>query len=279
MLPSFPALAQDMIITNNGDTIHCRITEIARDHIRFHSTKDSTSSNTRLIARSFVRDYYQKTANDNKPKVKRKRDYSVASLRIGAGYSYWIPSDYVLSGQTDSYFKRLRSGYNLNAALTFYLNPAIGLGIRYSAFRTKQSETRITSTDTLPNGQLQKTEATIGDDITVQSIGVSINIKVKSNAHPRFQVLAGLSPAYTTFVDKAVNDFDLKLKSDAFSFSLTTGPEYQLYKGLYISLLINAEFTFFNHVVYQYNTYQRKEKTNDLDVKRIEASLGLSYYF
>ena len=115
------AYTQDLIVTNEGDSINCKITKVKTDNIYFTFNHKGEIRST-LLPISNVKlhqfDFYQ-TSEVPKEKIVGYENYQRFRIAINGGYSYHtakvgngVPSDF------KDYIKKLRSGYIVSGDLT-----------------------------------------------------------------------------------------------------------------------------------------------------------------
>ena len=123
--------SQDLIVTNDGDSINCKITKVKDDNIYFtFMHKDEVRSTLLPISgvTSHQYNFYQ-TSEVPIEKVVGHKNYPQFRLALNGGYSYItvklaesIPQDF------KQYSKELKSGYHLGGDLTFYFSEMLGVG-------------------------------------------------------------------------------------------------------------------------------------------------------
>lgn len=142
------AQSQDMIVTNEGDTIDCKITRITNEFIHFSVFDESGF----LLLRSRLplpqiqsyeqnKESYQDSQPADTPEIKEEGrividEFDPASFRlaINTGYTYQFGG---YEGTPSSYKKQLQSLWNLGAEINYFPSESFGIGVRYNRAFTK----------------------------------------------------------------------------------------------------------------------------------------------
>ena len=95
--------SQDLIVTNDGDSINCKITKVKTDNIYF-TFKHKDEIRSTLLPKSSVKTHqfqYYQTSEVPKEKVVGYENYQHFRLAVNGGYSYQtakvaenVPSDF-----------------------------------------------------------------------------------------------------------------------------------------------------------------------------------------
>ncbi|TLX73071.1 hypothetical protein E9993_16560 [Labilibacter sediminis] len=171
--------AQDLIITQDGDSINCQITKIKKDFIYFRFINDGEAQNSLIPneeVKTYINDYdtevqIPKVDPLKSPSLIKKDNYR--KFRIGGygGYSYQlarvsssVPPDF------KDYVKKLKSGYHYGADATYFISENTGLGIKYTMFRSKNSMDNIYIT--YDNGDTEY--GRMSDDLFISFVGPNL---------------------------------------------------------------------------------------------------------
>lgn len=134
------AQAQDKIISNNQDTILCKIISIDSEHI-FYEQKNNDGSIPLSQVPEYLKLYHPETnSNTDKPE-KIKRLFSPENrfcLGFGAGYSAmpWYVGYFQIVPKLPDYYDRLKTGLHINAGAHYMITGLWGMGAEYSFFKT-----------------------------------------------------------------------------------------------------------------------------------------------
>ncbi|MEO9485492.1 MAG: hypothetical protein ABJG47_18675 [Ekhidna sp.] len=144
------ANAQDVIVTTEGDSIECKITQISDDFIDF-SVFDKSGI---LLLKSSLPlskvKYYNRIETGVKDDTLRivelkeedriiLEDFEPASFRLtlNTGYTYQFGG---YDGLPNSYKKQMQSLWNFGGELYYFLSENIGVGAKYNHIRTEANE-------------------------------------------------------------------------------------------------------------------------------------------
>ena len=134
--------SQDLIVTNDGDSINCKITKVKKDNIYFtFKHKDEIRSTLLPISNIKTHQFaYFQTSEVPKEKVVGYENYQHFRIAINGGYSYQtakvaesVPSDF------KDYIRELKSGYHFGGDLTYYFTEPLGFGVKYYLFKSSNS--------------------------------------------------------------------------------------------------------------------------------------------
>lgn len=267
------AYAQDLIVTNSGDSINCKITKVKKDYIFFTFLNEGKIANT-IIAVSSVKDYkfkHSKIMTINKKDLPGYCQHF--RLALNAGYSYDLvkisdnnPSEF------REYFTDLKSGYHLGTDLTYYLNQRIGVGLKYSFFQTS-NEINIY----LQNEDGTRRYGTMRDDITISFIGPTFSTR-HFNAKKENAWITGLSIGYMKYTNDGIFIDHYKQTGSTIGMILDLG--YDI--GLSENFSLGFQVGFVSGVLTQYDLNNGKttqtielNKGEYIGLYRIDFSVGL----
>lgn len=162
--------AQDLIITNNNDSIPCKIISIKNSRVTYRTgvNRSMPESDVKSVLYNVSVAPAQKKISFNRPDFKRLQ----IGFNAGLGYltartASGLPSD------MRKHIDGLRNGGNFEANAVYFISRRIGLGVMYHRFIT--SNTSNIAIDTAPDRYMTITTT---DDITSQFIGASIWYRV-----------------------------------------------------------------------------------------------------
>jgi hypothetical protein len=164
------AHGQDLIVSTKGDSIHCRITEIKTDHIRYVHVKDEEVTKAFIPLAwvvTYQQNYYPYSEIDNLlvvqlDELQEERTLEVKQAQERKQKSGDAHSSFLLSGgwsqriaelknrnyddETLAYARALQSGWNFGLDARFPISPRNGFGLKYSAFFSRHLEDFLKST-------------------------------------------------------------------------------------------------------------------------------------
>jgi hypothetical protein len=122
-------------------------------------------------------------------------EYPKFRIGLQGGWSYRIaelsPS---IPPAFRSYVKELKSGINYGADASYFITRSIGLGLKYSGYRSENELNSIYITDSVGKIRYGK----MRDDITIQYIGPSLNTRVMSESET-FHFVSSFSVGYLSY--------------------------------------------------------------------------------
>lgn len=239
LAPAGLIFAQDLIITNDGDSINCKITKVKGDNVYFvFRYKDETRST--LLPASAIRERrfgFYETSEVAGKKGGNKENFQRLRLALNGGYSWHtakiagsVPADF------KDYVRRLKSGCHLGGDGTYFFNESFGAGIKYYLFKTSNSLDNIYVEDNSGN----RTYGNMSDDLTVTFIGPAFSTRLlnynKSNAF-----LMNLSLGYMGYANNKILIDKYRMTGStaglALDFAYDIGLSENLALGFQISFL------------------------------------------
>jgi opacity protein-like surface antigen len=273
-----PGYTQDLIITNEGDSINCNITKVKKDYVYFTFMHENEIQKT-LLPDSNIKyrqfDFHQ-TNKLKTDTLSEKKDYQNIRIGLSAGYSYHIakvhedvPSDF------EDYTRKLKSGLNLGVDITYFFTEYIGAGIKYNRFTTSNSMDNVYIEDINGNRRY----GTMSDDILINFIGPMLSTRLlnydKTNAF-----YMNLALGYIGYTNDKVLVDDYQITGNTIGLSYDIG--YKI--GLNENISFNFQLTFVSGSLTEYVIDEGiQEKTIKLEegeyesLHRIDISAGLSF--
>lgn len=259
--------AQDLIVTNEGDSLNCQITKQRDGIVYFKFLKDGQIKTTLLPVSkvtSIIQAYY---AVSNLPSGRLRKQAGYEQWRYGmyGGYGYRMAkiSDQ-LSGQYRDYMKKLRSGYMLGGDIHYFPSEAIGLGIKYTMNKHKRDE-----------------GGDFSDNITMHYIAASfLNRYVLAN--PANSFLLGLNLGFQSYKDKtlALGIGDMSISGNTAGLGMELGFDHKIARGaaLHFGLGFTTATLYKIKVKEGYRSHTVKlEKGEYEGLSRLELVVGLKF--
>lgn len=169
--------SQDLIVTNEGDSINCKITKLKNDFIYFTFIHKDEIRNTLLPVSQIKHhewDFYE-TNGAAGISYTPERNYPTIRVALNGGFSYQIakihegvPADF------KDYIRELKSGYHFGGDITYYFAETLGAGFKYYLFKSSNSLDNIYIDDMNGNRRYGK----MSDNITVSFIGPSFSTRI-----------------------------------------------------------------------------------------------------
>jgi hypothetical protein len=270
--------SQDLIVTNEGDSINCRITKIKMNKIYYaFMFKNEVRNIMRPISgiKTYKFEYYQ-TSEVPKEIVTGIQDYNKFRVAVNVGYSYQtakvaesVPSDF------KDYINELKSGYHLGVDATYFFSETLGFGLKYSRFLTSNSINNIYVTDEEGFTRTGK----MSDDLTISFFGPTFSSRLlnhdKTNAF-----LMSVAIGYLSYSNDKVIIDNFKMTSNTMGLSIDMG--YDI--GLSENLSLGVQISYLMATLTQFELDDGHTKqTIELEegeyegLNRIDLSVGLRF--
>lgn len=271
--------SQDLIITNNGESINCKITQVNADTIYFtlkHRGVIRKNSLPVSVVKVHQLNYYQNSeismGEVQKNIVGLNQDYKHFRIAVNGGLSYCTAkmSDIVPADLQD-YINELRFGYNFGADFTYFFNKSLGFGLKYNLFNSYNSKDNVY----LGNSQYGK----ISDNIKTSFIGPSFYSRLL-DMNNRNTFVMSASFGYLSFEDNQVQIEDCKLTGSTIGLSLNVGYDVKLSEDLSLGF----QLSFLQGALNKFDVIEvGRTREVELDegeyesMNRIDLSVGLVF--
>ena len=270
--------SQDLIVTNEGDSINCKITKVKADNIYFiFKYKDEIRST--LLPMTGVKihqfDYYQ---NSEVPegKVLGYENYQHFRLAVNGGYSYLTAKvGESVPGDFKDYIKELKSGYHLGGDLTYFFTEPLGFGIKYYLFKSSNSLDNIYREDSDGN----RTYGKMSDDLTISFIGPTFSTRLL-NHNKNKAFIMNVSLGYMGYSNDKIIIDKYKMTGSTMGLSFDIGYDIALSENLSLGFHISSlTGTLFEYVWNDGGRTEtiKLEKGEYESLNRIDFSVGLRF--
>lgn len=272
------SLAQDLILTVEGDSINCKINKINTENIYFTFKHNDEIRNTLLpvskVAYHQV-DYYV-VGEVPKEKLESYKNYPLFRVALSGGLSFMtgkishdVPSDF------REYVRELKSGNNFGGEASFFISETFGFGGRYNVLWSSHSLDKISVEDMDGN----VTYGRMSDDLKITFIGPSFSLRLL-NYNKQNAFLFSLAIGYLDYVNDKVIIESFQMTGNTVGFGLDLGYDIGLSDhlaiGIQASLITGAlsEYTF---------NYGSSKQTFKLEqggyenISRFDLSIGLRF--
>jgi hypothetical protein len=173
--------SQDLIITEEGDSINCLINNIDNSFYYFTFKYNDEIRETIIPKEKVTATQYNFYDFSELPNhiLARANGYSKKwMIRINGGYSYRVaklhsdvPSNMV------EYMKELKSGYHLSGDITYFISKGYGIGLKYSTFRASNE---LSNMFLIYDDGSHSRVGTISDDINISFYAPSIVFRLSN---------------------------------------------------------------------------------------------------
>tara|TARA_B100000965_G_scaffold128589_1_gene107065 strand:+ start:262 stop:1248 length:987 start_codon:yes stop_codon:yes gene_type:complete len=230
--------AQDLIVTQTGDSIECAITQVNKNKISYvFYDQDNTYNNGQINIENVQFYTYGYTQSGAKPIDPQKQVHDIPGFRFGGnvGPSYRlaaIPPD--ANTFQKEYIKKLKWGFTYNFDVHFYINESIGVGVKHSKFTANNKLDDVVFVDSLGN---PVGVGTVSDDISIKFWGPSLSIRNTTNNKDYF--ITNIFIGYMSYHNsaQALEPFtiDGSTLGLGFDFSYDIAIDNDLFLGLQLS--------------------------------------------
>jgi hypothetical protein len=274
LLTSLTSIAQDLIITNTGDSIHCKVSQITKSYTYY--TINQTISH--IPSTEVVNIIFSTTKNAAKKKnttVKKALNDIKITLKYGAGQrkASLHPS---ISDDFIDYYTDLNNGTFKGFNADIFLNKNFAIGFQYSIFSSYNKMTNILVFEEVNQEYLY---GNLIDDITIEFYGPTITSR-NAFLNNKLQLISSLSVGKTEYRNKAVVINKYNLSGFTIGFASEINLEYKIAKHIFlgggVSFMTGMISDFF--VETNYGNYNiNLEKGNYEDVRRLGYTFNFTF--
>lgn len=272
--------AQDLIVTQKGDSLNCNITRIRSDYIHFTFKHENEIRNTLLPVSEikFYKEGFFSKAEVPPDKIKNvEGDYQKVRFGIYGGWSYRTAKIHQdVPDVLREFAKEMKSGYHLGADFTYFTSESFGFGVRYSRFGSANELNNVSTTYKNTN---QKRTGTLKDEVGIHYFGPAICARTTS-ANQMRHFIADFSLGYLSYKEEIVFIDRFTLTGGTVGVMLNLGFDFALDKNLSLGIFLAytagalSEVNFNNGI----QTQKIKLKNDELEgLSRIDISVGLRW--
>lgn len=268
--------SQDLIVTNDGDTLNCKITKVKTDNIYFTFKYKGEIRNTLLPFANINKYQYNFFSICEVPedKVIAYKNYHQLRLGFNGGYSYQTAMVLEsLPSYLKNYLEDLKVGFHFGGELIYYYKEQFGFGLKYSQFRTSNHQDDIYYLDNGGN----KIYGEMSDKITISFIGPTLSTRIST--HDKSNVfLVNFSIGYMEYFNDKVFFEKYKMSGETIGLACDIGYDNELYENLFLGF--NISFISGALTEYKWEDWSGVEtvKLNEGEyesLNRIDFSVGL----
>lgn len=272
---------QDLIITNDNDSIICKIMIVKKQQIYFKHVQDDMVRDTSIalsLVKSYTKDYTMDDAEEKSALAASNSDYPRFRLMFNAGLGYslagvsnTVPDDF------RNYVNELRTGTHYNAEFTYFFKEVLGLGVKYDMYTTSNRIDEIYMIDEFGN----ITYGAMSDDISVSYFGPSLSFRL-FDKKMKNSLVAGISVGYVSYNNNVIIIDDYSMKGGTVGVQMDFGYDIKISKELIVGVQVstlNATLT-----AYDWDDGETVEKVV-LDIEeweslsRMNFSAGIRFSF
>lgn len=265
-----PAMAQDLIVTTEGDSINCKITKEKDGFVYFLYSRDGSIESTVLKSdaiRSHARDYF--SYSEVPDATAQRRVFRPWRMALQGGYSYQtgkldpsVPADF------KDYTNELRSGFHLGLDAARYFNDVLGVGLKVSLLRQANEENEVWIDD--GSGQRY---GRMSDDITTLFVAPTFANRYLSS-DKKHAFIMNVSLGYLNYTNKAVLVDPVVMKGGTVGAAIDVGYDIAVSNNFQLGLQLSYTGGALSR--YTINGQQIElEQESRLGLNRIDVSVGL----
>lgn len=265
LLFSANLLSQDLIITNENDSIRCKIKSIKGNDMLFDYPGQSGHV-TNQISLSRMK-YYQYGYY----KILKPKPVFVTPSRIrfgiNGGYSYRTATlvDGVPSTLT-SYMESLKSGYHYGMDFMYFFNDCLGIGFKASKFTS---------------GRKQTQGGNIRDDISIGFVGPEFCTRLLSK-NKISDLFVAIAVGYSGYKDDGYYNYPMVVKGNTIGLGMDLGYDIGLSKTWAIGFQLSTILGTLTEIDVTHGSqtlHLELEKDSYESLARVDLSVGLRCRF
>lgn len=277
---SSTAIAQDLIVTQEGDTINAKITKIKPEMIYFSFKHKEEFRNTMLPLTS-VKTHQQgffETSEVPEDKIvgyDKFQQFIVTlyggSSTLTAEVSDDVPEDF------KNYTEDLKKGSHFGFDATYYWSESLGVGLKYHQFGTSG---RLNNIYVIDNTFGNERTGILSDDISISFIGPFFSTRFVNSKNNAFLINLSIGSMSYTNVGHLVDP--IKIEGSTAGFSYDIGYNHTIAEKLSLVARISSISGIVDEITVESGgRTQTVELDNDTseNLGRVDLSVGLSYIF
>lgn len=274
------AKAQDLVLTNTGDSINCKITKVEYNNVYFTFKRNNEIKST-LISNSELKEYkykYYSTSLLPANKIFNNQKYSHWRYGFNIAYGYQTAKSSPNQNPTEKeYYDGLRSGISFGGDVIYFLKESYGIGFKYNRFNTSNSVSNVSLTP--KNGGLT-VNGNLANDININFIASCFSIRsIPKNSNNA--LIMNFAIGYIGYKNSEVSTVS---NNTATSSSLGTMLDFGYDVGLSKSTALNFQLSYLASTLSYYdvnngNTIVREnfDKNRLIGLGRLDVSIGLKF--
>lgn len=274
---SFRLFSQDLIITNEQDSLNCKITKIKQDFIYFTFKHKDEVRNTFLPANDIIfyeKDYYP--SSELEGEIIIQQDYPKVRFAVQGGWSFLTAklSDNI-PNELQSYTKELRSGTHFGVDISGFTSESFGLGLKYSYFGTKNQMNDVT----IEYDDGSSETGIMKDDISINFFGPSVCSRMLSNDNKN-AFITGIALGYLGYKNKFTLIDDYTLTGGTVGLVFDLGGDFSIAPNLSLGLNVSMTVGTLSRISisngHESQTIELDEENKE-NLSRIDISIGLRF--
>ncbi len=172
MLVSWTAMAQDLIVTQEGDSLNCRIIKERKDYVYaayMEKGKAKLEYFYPALIKGKQKNFYKTVAIPSDVKL-HTTEFGKLRLGIKTGWAHRLAKVEASNPAEKAYLKELKNGWSYSGEIDYFIKESVGVGIAANIFKSKNT---IDGAFQAENDEWYP--ATFGDNQTIWYIGPSVS--------------------------------------------------------------------------------------------------------
>lgn len=275
----FSVQGQDLVITTEGDTLNCKVTEKTETVLHFNIMRNGERYLTKIPLSHVVtykKGYYvEKKKKNVAPKEKSEKREVTDNLRtrlaLDLGIGHFTQGANFGALSSEEFFDITGNGINLQLRAQRYWGKHFGAGVTYSLFRYSDSA------DDLYDFQLGKVDMDQKIFLHVITPTFNVNLPLRNRKHS-FVLELGLG--YVGYKEKlTLNKVNIDGNGGAFNTSFAVSYEYEFSRNLAVGVQLSESYATLDKMKYQSGGEHMTLKLNDSegDILLVSFSVGLRF--
>ncbi|TAH00912.1 MAG: hypothetical protein EAZ15_08080 [Sphingobacteriales bacterium] len=271
--------AQDLILTNTGDSINCKITKVEPENVYFTFNRDNQIRST-LINTTQLKEYkfnFYKSTLLPANKVFNNKEYSHWRYGFNIAYGYQTAKSGAYKNSIEKdYYNGLRSGFSFGADVTYFIQEAYGIGFKYNRFLTSNT---LNNATLIPNNGGPSFIGNLSNDININFIAPCFSIrgipKNEKNA-----LIMNVALGYVGYRNNEISDKKYEATSSSFGAMLDFGYDVGLSKSTALNFQLSYLASTLSYMdVYDGTKTERRtfDKNSLIGLGRIDVCVGLKF--
>ncbi len=270
--------SQDLIITNDGDSLNCKITQVDAENIYFTLHQKEEIKNNILNKsqiNKFAYNYFQNYESSYNSVKPNKPKFSCFDIYVNGGFSYLTSPISDKSPEfLNDFYKELNSGNHFGGGIGIYFFENIGIGARINQFKSSKIYEKQIGITNLQTG-IRK-EGTLSENIKTIFIGGSINTRI-FDANKKNSFTANISFGQISYKNEGEYVYHFEEEGKCFGIQADFGGDFNLNENISFVVQISYLKGALSEVTEEFNGVKQTlkfDKENKYGMNRIDISAG-----
>lgn len=271
--------SQDLIVTNEGDSLNCIITKEKKGIIYFSYIEEGETMST-LIEQSqttsYVYDYFQNGIVD-KDKIIDYDNFQHFRFLINSGYSYnQIKIEDNKPPAQQDYVRGLNHGFHIGGDFNYYFAEQFGFGCKYIFTHTAS---KVNAAYFYDSGVWYYVD-NLSQSISINYIGPSFIVRLLNNSG-KLGLFMSISMGYMGYSNRNIfNSISSNINSSTVAAVSDIGYDFALSENISFGIQvssINGTLTSYKQSFGSYSEEHELNSDNKVKLNRFDISLGIRH--